>query len=271
MGGLRRQMPWTFGTFLVGTLAIAGIPPLAGFFSKDEILSAALGGGAHGALRRSASSRRCLTAFYMARLRVPDLLRRVPRRAERGRAPRARVAAGRCWCRSCSSPIGSAGGRLRGRSRAVVAAGPAAVARARPPHARRPGSPVVATARPASSAMPGRLATSTCSMPDLRAGARAGPCARLLARLRREVLRRRGLRRVRAPRGRRRQRRAALAARRRGADRRRGQRRGPRHRGAGRGAARRSQTGFVRAATRCSILAGAVVLVAYLVWSMSRR
>ena len=38
MGGLRKKIPWTFWTFLVGTLAIAGIPPLAGFFSKDEIL-----------------------------------------------------------------------------------------------------------------------------------------------------------------------------------------------------------------------------------------
>ena len=41
MGGLRHKMPWTFRTFLVGTLAIAGIPGLAGFFSKDMILAAA--------------------------------------------------------------------------------------------------------------------------------------------------------------------------------------------------------------------------------------
>ena len=38
MGGLRKALPVTFVTFLVGTIAIAGIPPLAGFFSKDEIL-----------------------------------------------------------------------------------------------------------------------------------------------------------------------------------------------------------------------------------------
>ena len=38
MGGLRHEMPWTYRTFLVGTIAIAGIPPLAGFFSKDAIL-----------------------------------------------------------------------------------------------------------------------------------------------------------------------------------------------------------------------------------------
>ncbi len=38
MGGLRTKIPWTFWTMTVGTFAITGIPPLAGFFSKDEIL-----------------------------------------------------------------------------------------------------------------------------------------------------------------------------------------------------------------------------------------
>ena len=38
MGGLRRYLPTTFWTFLVGSLALAGVPPLSGFFSKDEIL-----------------------------------------------------------------------------------------------------------------------------------------------------------------------------------------------------------------------------------------
>jgi NADH-quinone oxidoreductase subunit L len=38
MGGLRTYIPWTFGTMLIATLAIAGIPPFAGFWSKDEIL-----------------------------------------------------------------------------------------------------------------------------------------------------------------------------------------------------------------------------------------
>ncbi|MBI4208590.1 MAG: NADH-quinone oxidoreductase subunit L [Deltaproteobacteria bacterium] len=38
MGGLRKKLPWTHGTMLVGTVAIAGIPPLSGFISKDEIL-----------------------------------------------------------------------------------------------------------------------------------------------------------------------------------------------------------------------------------------
>ncbi|GAB2795062.1 NADH-quinone oxidoreductase subunit L [Rhabdobacter roseus] len=39
MGGLRKKLPITFITFLIGTIAIAGIPPFAGFFSKDEILA----------------------------------------------------------------------------------------------------------------------------------------------------------------------------------------------------------------------------------------
>ena len=42
MGGLRKKLPITHITFLIGCLAIAGIPPFAGFFSKDEILTAAL-------------------------------------------------------------------------------------------------------------------------------------------------------------------------------------------------------------------------------------
>ena len=38
MGGLRSYIPWTFLTMVIATLAISGIPPLAGFWSKDEIL-----------------------------------------------------------------------------------------------------------------------------------------------------------------------------------------------------------------------------------------
>jgi NADH-quinone oxidoreductase subunit L len=43
MGGLRDKLPTTFRTFLIGAAALAGIPPLSGFFSKDSILAAALG------------------------------------------------------------------------------------------------------------------------------------------------------------------------------------------------------------------------------------
>jgi NADH-quinone oxidoreductase subunit L len=45
MGGLRRSMPFTHWTFLIGTLALVGIPPFAGFWSKDAILASALADG----------------------------------------------------------------------------------------------------------------------------------------------------------------------------------------------------------------------------------
>ncbi|HKZ31797.1 MAG TPA: NADH-quinone oxidoreductase subunit L [Vicinamibacteria bacterium] len=65
MGGLRKKVPWTYVTFLIGTLAIAGIPPLAGFFSKDEILLSALH---NPTLFGIALFTALLTAAYMARL-----------------------------------------------------------------------------------------------------------------------------------------------------------------------------------------------------------
>jgi len=67
MDGLWRKIPWTFGTFVIGTLAIAGIPPLAGFFSKDAILASALAAG-HRVLFGVGMATAALTAFYMARL-----------------------------------------------------------------------------------------------------------------------------------------------------------------------------------------------------------
>lgn len=66
MGGLRKFLPVTFATFLVGTLAISGLPPFAGFFSKDEILANAFAGNKIvWALAFLAS---LLTVFYMFRL-----------------------------------------------------------------------------------------------------------------------------------------------------------------------------------------------------------
>ena len=67
MGGLRRRIPWTFATFVVGTLAIAGIPPLAGYFSKDAILAGALADHRY-ILFAIGLATALLTAFYMARL-----------------------------------------------------------------------------------------------------------------------------------------------------------------------------------------------------------
>ena len=56
-GGLRRVMPITAATFLVGSLALAGVAPFAGFFSKDEILASLHSRGwpdAHGEQHESA-------------------------------------------------------------------------------------------------------------------------------------------------------------------------------------------------------------------------
>jgi NADH-quinone oxidoreductase subunit L len=50
MGGLRRLMPWTWTAMLAGGLALTGIPPFSGFFSKDSILAAALDRGWYGYL-----------------------------------------------------------------------------------------------------------------------------------------------------------------------------------------------------------------------------
>ena len=65
MGGLRRTMPWTYATFLIGSLSLAGIWPLAGFWSKDEILASALTG--QPVLFWLALITVFLTAFYMFR------------------------------------------------------------------------------------------------------------------------------------------------------------------------------------------------------------
>ncbi len=66
MGGLRKYMPITSLTFLVGTLAICGIPPFAGFWSKDEILTQAF--NANPALWFIGWLTAGLTAFYMFRM-----------------------------------------------------------------------------------------------------------------------------------------------------------------------------------------------------------
>jgi NADH-quinone oxidoreductase subunit L len=79
MGGLRRAMPWTFWTFTIGALSLAGIIPLAGFWSKDEILTdawrAGFGGGGGVASQGVAQVvfvvgviTAFLTAFYVARM-----------------------------------------------------------------------------------------------------------------------------------------------------------------------------------------------------------
>jgi NADH-quinone oxidoreductase subunit L len=69
MGGLRTKIPVTYWTMLIATLAIAGIPGFAGFFSKDEILEAARSGpNAHFWLWLLGVAGAGLTSFYMFRL-----------------------------------------------------------------------------------------------------------------------------------------------------------------------------------------------------------
>jgi NADH-quinone oxidoreductase subunit L len=76
MGGLRRFMPHTFKTFVIGSLGLAGIFPLAGFFSKDEIIGGALrsasdlGSASAWVVLISASITAFLTALYVTRMLI---------------------------------------------------------------------------------------------------------------------------------------------------------------------------------------------------------
>ncbi|MBW2470514.1 MAG: NADH-quinone oxidoreductase subunit L [Deltaproteobacteria bacterium] len=72
MGGLRKYMPTTFWTFIIGTLALIGIFPLSGFFSKDEIIASMRYAGSHGqeianVIMVLAIAGAFVTAFYMTR------------------------------------------------------------------------------------------------------------------------------------------------------------------------------------------------------------
>ena len=73
MGGLRKNMPWTFATFTIATLALAGLPLTSGFMSKDAILAGALGfaevegGGIYNLIPFLGFLSAMLTAFYMGR------------------------------------------------------------------------------------------------------------------------------------------------------------------------------------------------------------
>ncbi|HEV7365330.1 MAG TPA: NADH-quinone oxidoreductase subunit L [Gemmatimonadales bacterium] len=78
MGGLKQYMPVTFWLMLIATLAIAGIPPFAGFFSKDEILAAAYARGQsipiYYVFYAMSVIAALLTSFYMARLMAMTFL-----------------------------------------------------------------------------------------------------------------------------------------------------------------------------------------------------
>ena len=109
-GGLWRHMPVTFGTFTLGYLALIGFPFLSGFYSKDLIIEAALGGSrSRGWLLGGAALLAAgLTAFYMTRLMLmtffgPERWRELTPRAHPGTRRRVRGAAA------------GAGGRARAR------------------------------------------------------------------------------------------------------------------------------------------------------------
>ena len=76
MGGMRKFMPHTFKTFMIGSLGLAGIFPLAGFFSKDEIIGGALRSASEGQkfaswfVLISATITAFLTALYVTRMLV---------------------------------------------------------------------------------------------------------------------------------------------------------------------------------------------------------
>ncbi len=101
MGGLRRKMPRTFIAMLIGAGSLAGLPLLAGFFSKDAILAIAFSGGAlrQGALRRRADRRAPDGALLL-----PHAVPRLPGRGERGGAQATRQAR-----RAARGPAGRSG------------------------------------------------------------------------------------------------------------------------------------------------------------------
>ena len=92
MGGLKKKLPATYWTFLIGTVAIAGLPPFAGFFSKDAILGAAAENG-QWVLWAIGWATAGLTALYMFRAVFMTFHGKFRGTAGAG-APPARVAVG---------------------------------------------------------------------------------------------------------------------------------------------------------------------------------
>jgi NADH-quinone oxidoreductase subunit L len=88
MGGLKEDMPTTFWTFAIGSAALSGIFPLAGFWSKDEIISTAFRTG-HYAIWAVALLTAVLTAFYMTRVVLLTFFGQYRGRAHPHESPRA--------------------------------------------------------------------------------------------------------------------------------------------------------------------------------------
>ena len=187
MGGLRKYMPITAVTFIVGWLAIAGVPPFAGFWSKDEILLFAY--NANPVLWALGLVTALLTAFYMSRQVFLVFFgdERFQRASEEGRASpvraaRVAVADDRCrsWCWPASpSSAGSSSSRSPRTSTSSRTGSTRCSARTRPsstsPPARR-------SASRSSRCWPGSSASrsppaSTCRSGSHRSSPRSSPRA----------------------------------------------------------------------------------------------
>ena len=89
MGGFRKAMPFTFVTFTIGALALAGFPPLSGWFSKDEIIGFDVHRGGYDlVLAIVAFARRAAHRLLLVPDGLPRLLRR---RRARGRVDSSRA------------------------------------------------------------------------------------------------------------------------------------------------------------------------------------
>ena len=114
MGGFRKAMPFTFGCFVIGGLALSGVPPFSGFFSKDEILLVI---GERGRLALDPLRRRLHRRVPDRDLHVADDL---PRLLGRARRPRPRSSS----TATCTTPS-SRPTRPPARSRTPTSASPA--------------------------------------------------------------------------------------------------------------------------------------------------
>ena len=131
MGGFRKALPFTYVCFVIGGLALSGIPPFSGFFSKDEILLVAgERGGWHWALYVAGYVGALLTALYTFRMIF---------RAFHGEpVPGGARAASTATCTTPSVPTNPATGESRGHRRRLPRAR-ARDRRARAADARRDG------------------------------------------------------------------------------------------------------------------------------------
>ncbi|MCE1199661.1 MAG: NADH-quinone oxidoreductase subunit L [Marinilabiliales bacterium] len=107
MGGLKIKIPFTFLLFLIGTLAISGIPPFAGFFSKDAILLGAFQFGPVTGILTTAAA--LMTAIYMFRL-LFKVFYGIPRFAENASHPVHESPASMTWTMSLLAILSIVGG-----------------------------------------------------------------------------------------------------------------------------------------------------------------